>query len=98
MMELNLKRLSESFSAAQAEDTVPKGDTNPYLIAAIIDPLRAGRAVKYGDIDFSAFELDDLRTAAGYCEDISMTMYKLEKLVANMAASEAAACKTRSFC
>ena len=97
-MELNLNHLSESFSAAQAEDTVPKGDTNPYLIAAIIDPLRAGRAVKYGDIDFSAFELDDLRTAAGYCDDISGTSGKLESLVANISVSEAAACKTRSFC
>ena len=97
-MELNLKRLAESLSEAQTEDTVPKGDTSPYLIATIINPILAGKSVKYGDIDFSEFELDDLRTAAGYCEDISMTMYKLERLVANMAASEAAACKTRSFC
>ena len=97
-MELNLKRLAESFSAAQAEETVPKGDTNPYLLATIIEPLLARRSVKYGDIDFSEFELDDLRRAAGYCDDISRTSYKLETLVSNMSASEAAACKTRSFC
>ena len=97
-MELNLKRLAESFSAAQAEETVPKGDTNPYLLATIIEPLLARRSVKYGDIDFSEFELDDLRRAAGYCDDISKTSYKLETLVANMSASEATACKTRSFC
>ena len=97
-MELNLKRLSERFFAAQTEDTVPKGDTNPYLIAAIIEPILAGKTVKYGDIDFSEFELDDLRRAAGYCGDISSTSYKLENLVENICGSEAASCKTRSFC
>lgn len=97
-MELNLKHLSERLAAAQSEDTVPKGDTNPYLIAAIIEPILAGKTVKYGDIDFSEFELDDLRRAAGYCGDISHTSYKLKSLVENISVSEAAACKTRSFC
>ena len=97
-MELNLKRLAESFSAAKAEETVPKGDTSPYLIATIINPILAGKSVKYGDIDFSEFDLDDLRRAFGYCGDISRTSYKLETLVANISASEAAACKARSFC
>lgn len=97
-MELNLKHLTERFSAAQSEDTVPNGNTNPYLVEAIIEPLLAGKSVKYGDIDFSMFELDELRTAAGYCEEISRTSAKLEKLVANLSISKAAACKTRAFC
>jgi len=97
-MELNVKRLAERFSAATAEDTVPKGDTNPYLISAVIEPMRAGKAVRYGEIDFSAFELDDLRRAAGYCEDFDRTSSKLEQLVANISASEPLACTTRSFC
>ena len=97
-MELNLKHLSERFFTAQTEDTVPKGDTNPYLMKTIIEPLLAGKSVKYGDIDFSEFELDELRTAAGYCGDISRTSDKLKSLVANISCSEAAACKTRAFC
>lgn len=97
-MEFSLKHLSERLLAMQSEDTVPKGDTNSYLIAAIIEPILAGKTVKYGDIDFSEFELDDLRRAAGYCGDISSTSYKLKNLVENICGSEAAACKTRSFC
>lgn len=97
-MDLNLKRLSGRLSTAQSEDTVPKGNTNPYLITAIIEPMLAGKGVKFGDIDFSEFELDELRTAAGYCDEISRTSAKLEKLVANLSISKAAACKTRAFC
>lgn len=97
-MEISLKHLSERLSSVQSEDTVPKGETNPYLIEAIIKPLLAGKSVKYGDIDFSKFELDELRTAAGYCEDISRTSCKLERLVANLSVSKAAACKMRAFC
>lgn len=77
---------------------MPKGNTNPYLIETIIKPLLAGKSVKYGDIDFSEFELDELRTAAGYCDDISRTSEKLKSLVANISGAEAAACKTRLFC
>ena len=97
-MEVNMKRLSERLSTAQSEDTVPRGNTNPYLITTIIEPLLAGKSVKYGDIDFSEFELDELRTAAGYCDEISRTSDKLKSLVANISRSEAAACKTRAFC
>ncbi len=97
-MELNLERLSERLSIAQSEDTVSKEGVNPYLIEAIIEPMLAGKSVKYGDIDFAAFELDELRTAAGYCDNISNTSYKLEKLVANISVSKATACKMRAFC
>ena len=97
-MELNLRLLKTNLEALQSMDTVPKGDTNPYLIRTVIEPLLAGKKLRYGDIDLGEFELDDLRRAAGYCEDICRTSRKLEELVANMAVSQAAATKTRTFC
>ena len=97
-MELDLNRLTTRLHTALPEDTVPKGKTNSYLIAAIIEPVLNGRTVKYGDIDFSAFELDDLRRAAGYCDDIDRTASMLSGLVGRMSSTEAAACKVRSFC
>ena len=97
-MDIDLNRLTTRLHSALPEDTVPKGETNPYLIAAIIEPYLSGRKVKYGDIDFSAFELDDLRRAAGYCDDIDRTSSVLRGLVDRVSASEAAACKVRSFC
>ena len=83
---------------AKPEDTVPKENTSPYLIATVIEPLRNGKSVTYGTIDFSRFELDDLRRAAGYCEDICRTSNRLESFVEKMCAAEAASCKKRSFC
>ena len=98
IMELNIAMLTKKLAGAQPEPTVPPGDTNPYLLETIIEPFRCGKTVKYGDIDFSEFELDDLRVAAGYCEKIGRTSMRLEGLVANMSLSECMVCKTRSFC
>ena len=97
-MELDLRLLKTNLEVLQSMDTVPKGDTSPYLIRTVIEPLLSGKKPRYGDIDLGEFELDDLRRAAGYCEDLCRTSRKLEELVANMAVSQAAASKTRAFC
>lgn len=66
-MKIDLHRFAEKLKGMEAEDTVHgKEEVLPYLYNHILSPLLSGRLVRYGDIDFDAFEADDLRVLSYY--------------------------------
>lgn len=97
-MNLDLKLLTRRFSQANAGEPVPTEEVNLYLLEQVIRPLLSGEKVRYGDIDYDAFEDVDLRVASSYCDDIFQVVYKLEQFVGDIANTQPAARRMRTFC
>lgn len=83
---------------ARKEKTVEDKEVNPYLLNDLLARLSAGEDVTYGEVDFSRFEADDLRTLACYCEEKDHMTYRLSTLLGVIDNAEAYCCKARAFC
>lgn len=98
-MKIDLHRFAEKLKHIEAEDTVSgKDEVLPYLYDHILLPLLSGHLVRYGDIDFDAFEADDLRVLSYYCDEIGRTVYRLENLNRKLIETPPAAGRRRAFC
>lgn len=97
-MNIELSRLESNLRRAKPEKTVPDDQVNPYLLNVLLRRLQAGEDVTYGEIDFSQFAADDLRTLDGYCQSRDGMAYRLVQLVDGMDKAEAFCCKARAFC
>ena len=97
-MLVDLNILRQKLTEAPPEDTVDVSEVNPYLLNEVIRPLLDGRRITYGDIDYSRFELDDLRVAAHYCETRDSVCRNLQNLIGGIVGATPAACKARAFC
>ena len=97
-MMIDMTRLLRNLSSAKAEETVPTEEVQSYLLENIIKPLMNGVKLRYGDVDFSKFDIDDLRAAASYCESLGEMSHRLEGVVENITKVRALSCKSRAFC
>ena len=97
-MNIDVTRLVQNLSSAKAEDTVSTKEIHPYLLNDVVRPLLNGVPLCYGNVDFSRFDIDDLRTAARYCENLYEMSNRLEGVLKNIAKVSALACKSRAFC
>ena len=97
-MQLDLKALRTLLEKAPQEETVDSSDVNPYLLQKVLFPLLAGTDLRYGDIDYSQFEADDLRELAHYCDERGSMRHRLADLKCRLVDAAACACKHRAFC
>ena len=97
-MNLNLDAFNKYLSEAEAGETVPTGDVNPYLLECVLKPMLYGKKLCYGDIDYSKFETDELRALSGHCDERWSAMGRIQALVSGLSGSRAAACSTRAYC
>ena len=59
-MKLNLKLLAARFSQAKEEPPASEEGVNRYLLEQVLRPNLAGKLLRLGDIDFDAFDADDV--------------------------------------
>lgn len=97
-MRVDILRLEKNLASAKAEPTVPLAMVNPYLLESVVRPLQRGARLCYGNVDYSKFDIDELRVAAQYTEQCADMSVRLEKLVGQVMDARSAACKTRAFC
>ncbi len=97
-MLVDLNALRRKLKEALPEDTVDATEVNPYLLNEVFRPMLAGRNLCYGDIDFDAFQADDLRMVAHYCNTRNQITYGLQEMVGRIAKAFPAACSIREFC
>ena len=97
-MLIDLKTLCESIKQKESEDCVPMRDVNPYLYNEVLKPLLEGKALTYGEIDFSMFDTNDLRIISDYCDKRERLSYKLEEFVGKIDSAKAYACTKRAYC
>lgn len=97
-MNLDLCVLCQSLQDAKEEEIVSTEGVNPYLLNEVLEPLLCGKKLCYGDIDYTQFEADDLRTLADHYDRRCRASHRLETLVGVIAKAEPAACRSRAFC
>jgi len=77
-MTINLKQLVSGLRNAEAvELPAEEYPVSPYLVESLANPLLAGREMKLGDLDYSAFDFDDLDELSEYLNICGKIHYRL---------------------
>lgn len=97
-MNISLPKLEETLWRVKPEKTVPDEEVNPYLLNVLLKRILAGEDVTYGEIDYSQFEADDLRTLSQYCDRREHIAFGLTQFVKTINTAEAFCCHSRAFC
>lgn len=97
-MKLDLKLLSIRFFQAEDEPLVPEGGVNRYLLDQVLRPAMEGETLYIRDVDFSAFDMDDIETLAEYHDRMGFEQRKLGQFVLPVAHTEPTPVRVRSFC
>ena len=97
-MKLDLKLLALRFSQAKDEPPAPAEGVNPYLLEKILLPYMNGESILLRDIDYSAFDVEDIEPLAEYHDELAQAGYKLEQLTKTVQNLPPAAKKSRAFC
>lgn len=97
-MDIDLKKLTGNLWCAKAEKTVPDDQVNPYLLNVLLRRLQSGEDVTYGEVDFSRFAADDLRTLDGYLKQHENMGFRLSRLIGNVDNAAPYCCALSAFC
>lgn len=97
-MKLDLELLSMLFFQAQEGPPVSTEGVNPYLLENVLKPFLRRETLRYGDLDYDAFEDDDLHRFSEYCRELYDAGSKLDQLSATMSKTQPEPCKQRMFC
>ena len=97
-MKLDLKLLSIRFSQAKDEPPVPTEGVNAYLLERLLLPCMNGGAVHPKDIDYEAFDMDDVNALEDYYTELWKAGGKLRQLTETVQKLPPEAQKVRMFC
>lgn len=97
MDTINITRLTAALQATPPEVYVEVSDVNPYLLNYLLPMLRAGHSPRLSELDFDAFEADDLPRLYGYVEEMNRAEYTLTQINKTFCAAEPARAEIRTF-
>lgn len=97
-MKLDLKLLSIRFSQEKDEPPVPTDGVNEYLLEQILLPSMSDKDIHLRDIDFDAFDMDDVSVLEQYYDDLYKAGGKLKQLIETVRKVPPEARKARVFC
>ena len=97
-MRLDLKLLAMRLSQKKAEPTISQERVNSYLLEKILTPALNRADIYLGDIDFNAFDVDDVDELEHYYNRLYNVSEGLEQFVQTVAQTRPVAGSTRSFC
>lgn len=97
-MKLDLELLSMRFSQAKDEPPIPTDGVNGYLLQKILLPCMNGENVRLRDIDYNAFDVEDVDMLERYYDDLSRAGGKLRQLTETVQKCPPEARKVRLFC
>lgn len=97
-MKLDLKLLSIRFSQAKDEPPVPTEGVNAYLLEKLLLPSMNGETICLKDIDYEAFDPDDIETLGDYYTALWKAGGELRQLTETVQKLPPEARKARVFC
>ncbi len=97
-MTLDLKLLSMRFSQAENEPPAPTEGVNSYLLEKILLPCMNGDTILLRDIDYDAFDVEDIETLAEYHDELAHAGYRLGQLTNTVQNLPPEPKKARMFC
>jgi len=97
-MKLDLKLLAMRFSQMKDEPPVPAKGVNPYLLEKILLPGMNGETLRLRDINYEAFDAEDIEPLEDYYSAISRAVGKLRQFTETVQNIPPTAQKARMFC
>lgn len=97
-MRLDLKLLSMRFSQKKEEPPIPQEGLNKYLLEKILTPALHRTDIYLQDIDFNAFDVDDVEALENYYDRLFDTAQGLEQFIQTVALMPPVAGSARAFC
>lgn len=97
-MKLDLKLLSMRFSQMKNEPPVPTEGINSYLLEKILLPCMNNGTVYLQDIEYDAFDVEDIDLLERYYDDLSRAGGRLLQFAETVKKLPPEAQKARMFC
>ena len=97
-MKLDLNLLSIRFSQAKDEQAVSTDGVKKYLLEEILLPCMNDKAVYLRDVDFEAFDAEDVNELEEYYGELYKAGRKLRQLTETVGKLSPEAQKARMFC
>ena len=97
-MRLDLELLSIRFSQKKEEPPVPQDGLNAYLLENILTPALDSKDIYLKDIDFTAFDVDDIDELEDYYNQLYSRGQGLDQFIQTVAQILPSASSVRSFC
>lgn len=97
-MRLDLELLSIRFSQKKEEPPVPQDGINTYLLENILMPTLDSKDIYLKDVDFTAFDVDDIDKLEDYYNQLYNTGRRLDQFIQTVAQTLPSASSIRSFC
>lgn len=97
-MKLDLTLLSMRFSQTEDEPPVSTDGINPYLLEKILLPCMNGESVLLRNIDYEAFEVEDIDSLEDYYDELSRAGSQLGQVTEAVRKYPPEARKIRLFC
>ena len=97
-MKLDLKLLSMRFFQKHDEPPVSEEGINRYLIEKVLCPCMREEPICLKDIDFHAFDLEDIKDLEGYYCCFLNAVNALNQFTTAVGSTPPSACRTSSFC
>lgn len=97
-MKINSKALCEAFQYAAAEETVPAESVSGYLLEQVLRPTLRGNPPRLRDIDYDAFDEEDIDELIPFYEEMQIVSEELQKFLTAVASVAPVPCHSRHFC
>ncbi len=97
-MKVELKQLAALLSRLEDEPVIPRDGVNSYLLDKVLVPGMNGDTLCLGEIDFDAFDLEDVNTLANYYDELQQQSCVLSQWAKAMVEVLPAASRSRAFC
>ena len=97
-MKLNLKLLATRFFQAEDEPPVPDDGINRYLLEQVLRPNLEGKFLRLGDIDFNAFDADDVPALEDYYDRLYQANQDLSQFAQTVDRVPPVSGAARAFC
>lgn len=97
-MKLNLKLLATRLFQVEDEPPVPDDGINRYLLEQVLRPNLEGKILRLGDIDFNAFDADDVPALEDYYDRLYQANQDLSQFAQTVDRVPPASGAARAFC
>lgn len=97
-MKINRKALCREFQHAPAEETVSTEGVNSYLLEEVLRPALCGNPPKLKDIDYDAFDEEDIGELCFYYEKMWHASKKLRQFLTAVTSIAPVPSRDRHFC
>lgn len=97
-MKLNLKLLATRFFQAEEGICLPDDSVNSYLLENVLRPNLEGNLLYLGDIDFDAFDTEDVSALEDYYDRLELAARSLGQFAQTVDRVPPAPKAARMFC